>query len=92
MKRIMALLMAAILAAILIGCGQPKTDVQKYDYKRFRIVEQYKDLNVYVDTDTGIAYGALYDHGNSRVMFPLYDKDGNLYRPNGWRDWGGDDE
>ena len=90
MKRIIsAILLAAIL---LVGCGNPKTDVQRNDYRRFRVVEQYKDLNVYVDTDTGIAYGALYDQGNSRVMFPLYDKDGNLYRPNGWRDWSDGDE
>lgn len=45
-------------------------------------VEFYDDMIVYVDTYTGISYGQY-----QGAIFPLYDKDGNLYRPNGWRDY-----
>ena len=88
-KAILVLLTVLLLASSMSGCSR---DYERHDYERFKKVEQYKDLNVYVDTDTGIAYGMLYDQTNSRVMFPLYDKDGNLYRPNGWRDYSDGDD
>jgi len=88
MKQIVSLLLALLLAAAIAGCGiEP---IEKYDYSRFKKVEQYDDLTVYVDTETGIAYGNMSSYPGS--LFPLYDKDGNHYRPNGWRDWSDGDE
>ena len=69
---------AFIIAALMLtGCGQRAP-------RRFKVVENFNGGCVYVDTETGIGYGCIY--GNSTI-FPLYDADGNLYRPNGWRDY-----
>ena len=60
---------------ILTGCsGQPT---------RFKEVERFNGGHVYVDTETGIGYARM---DGSNAMFPIYDKDGEPYRPNGWRD------
>lgn len=70
MRRIVLLI---IIASILLnGCG--KND-------RFKVVERYGVDEIIVDTETGIGY-LHYGYGIS----PLYDADGELYRPNGWRD------
>jgi hypothetical protein len=49
------------------------------------VVEHFQGGVVYVDTDTGIGYAQLYGAGS---VFPLYDENGEHYRPNGWRDNG----
>lgn len=66
------------IALLLTGCGQRAP-------QRFKVVEQFEGGVVWVDTETGIGYAQLYGAGS---VFPLYDKDGELYRPNGWRDYG----
>ena len=80
MKRTFGKLLAIALSIsmiLLMGCGQRAPD-------RFKAVEHFKGGTVYVDTETGIGYANL----GGGAMFPIYDKDGELYRPNGWRDNG----
>lgn len=72
-----------ILTGILHGCGR---DYDGGDYCRMKKVEMYHDMNVYVDKDTGVAYAEM--KGKQGAWFPLYDYNGDLYRPNGWRDEG----
>lgn len=72
-----ALAIIMIAGAVLTACGIT-------DAKRFKVAERFNGGCVYVDTETGVGYGCIY--GNSTI-FPLYDADGNLYRPNGWRDY-----
>lgn len=84
-RAVIVLIIVCIMIACA-GCGNNQQPAQ-HNYKRMKLVEQYKDLDVYVDTATGIAYGywrSSYDHG----LFPLYDAEGEHYRPNGWRDVG----
>lgn len=64
------------MTALLVGCGSGKGE-------RFAIVERYSDCVIMVDKETGIGY-LHYGYGIS----PLYDANGELYRPNGWRDYG----
>ena len=81
MKRTFGKLLAIALSIsmiLLMGCGNRAPD-------RFRVVEHFQGGVVYVDTDTGIGYAQLYGAGS---VFPLYDKNGEHYRPNGWRDNG----
>ena len=91
MKKVV--LVVAILAVIvteMTGCGAQghPFPVDRNSYKRFRVVETYGDGAVLVDKDTGIGY-FRYWNGGHLATFPLYDQDGELYRPNGWRDYGG---
>ena len=81
MKRIFGKLLAIALSIsmiLLMGCGQRAP-------QRFKVVEHFQGGVVYVDTDTGIGYAQLYGAGS---VFPLYDENGEHYRPNGWRDYG----
>ena len=66
------------IALLLTGCGQRAP-------QRFKVVEKFEGGVVYVDTETGIGYAQLYGAGS---VFPLYDENGEHYRPNGWRDYG----
>ena len=66
------------IALLLTGCGQRAP-------QRFKVVEHFNGGVVWVDTETGIAYAQLYGAGS---VFPLYDENGEHYRPNGWRDYG----
>ena len=86
MKRIILLL---LIAATITGCGAQgdPIPVDRNSYDRFRVVETYGDGVILVDKDSGIGY-FRYAYGGSIAMFPIYDEDGNLYRPNGWRDYG----
>jgi len=77
MKRIRAVTVAAILAAILIGCGTPKDH-------RMRVLERVADYEILVDTDTGVCYIRNAGAGGFCVMV---DHNGNPYIANGWRDW-----
>ena len=79
-KRITAIILAAVIAAGMGGCSKTPN--------RFKVVERFEGGCVYVDRETGIGYARLYDTGDT---FPLYDFDGSLYRPNGWRDYDGSD-
>ena len=82
MKRIMALLMAAILAAILIGCGTPEDH-------RMRTLDRTVEYKILVDTDTGVCYIRYVGNGGFCVMV---DHNGNPYIANGWRDWSDGDD
>lgn len=68
-----------LVALMLMGCGNRAP-------QRFKVVENFNGGCVWVDTETGIAYAQLYGAGS---VFPLYDENGEHYRPNGWRDNGG---
>lgn len=79
-NRILVLLWAVLVIALLLaGCG----DGTIYRYHRFQTVEKYNDCIIAVDRDTGIGYFMMGDR-----MCPVYKSDGELYRPNGWRDYG----
>ena len=66
------------LALLLSGCGNRAP-------QRFKVVERFTGGCVWVDTETGIAYAQMYGIDG---VFPLYDENGEHYRPNGWRDYG----
>lgn len=75
MRRILCILIIIII--FLSGCGRSSN--------RFKYVEKCGDgYFVIVDTETGIAYLKSTNGGGITVM---YDKDGEIYRPNGWRDY-----
>ena len=81
MKRTFGRLLAIALSIsmiLLMGCGNRAP-------QRFKVVENFNGGCVWVDTETGIAYAQLYGAGS---VFPLYDENGEHYRPNGWRDYG----
>ena len=81
MKRTFGRLLAIALSIsmiLLMGCGERAP-------QRFKVVERFEGGVVWVDTDTGIGYAQLYGAGS---VFPLYDENGEHYRPNGWRDYG----
>lgn len=83
------LIIAFILIMIILsGCGKAERYVDRNSYNRFRVVETYGDCTILQDVDTGICYCLYQDNGHDEI-FPFYDADGNLYRPNGWRDFGG---
>jgi len=76
--RCLGIVASVSLALLVTGCGHRAPD-------RFKVVEHFQGGVVYVDTDTGIGYAQLYGAGS---VFPLYDENGEHYRPNGWRDNG----
>ena len=69
------------MIALLVGCGRQGVQVSKE--ARFKVVEEYLDCCILVDKETGIGYCH-----KGYAIFPLYDANGELYRPNGWRDYG----
>lgn len=74
--RCLGIALSVSLALLLTGCDRAP--------QRFKVVERFEGGVVWVDTDTGIGYAQLHGAGS---VFPLYDKDGEHYRPNGWRDY-----
>ena len=81
MKLTSGKLLAIVLSVsmiLMMGCGNRAP-------QRFKVVENFNGGCVWVDTETGIAYAQLYGAGS---VFPLYDENGEHYRPNGWRDYG----
>ena len=76
---IAVIIIAVILIAIMIAVKLTSTP------DRFRVVERFPGGCVWVDTETGIGYGEMYESGE---VFPMYNADGTPYRPNGWRDNG----
>lgn len=66
---------------LFVGCGRQGVPVSTE--RRFKVVEEYSDCCILVDKETGIGYCH-----KGYAIFPLYDADGELYRPNGWRDYG----
>ena len=77
---ILIILLVAAAAVLLSSCS--RSPEGRRDEKRFVAIEYYKDCTVLTDTYTGISY-VMYDG----CICPLYDKEGNLYRANGWRDY-----
>lgn len=74
-----AVMCGAIIFSILLGLWIRDRN------SRFRVVERLGGgYSVIVDRETGIGYLGI----GSRVQTVLYDADGNIYRPNGWRDYG----
>ena len=76
-------IMGLILAFVLVAAVKR---VERPEHPRFQVVERFEGGCIWVDTETGIGYGQIYD--SNRSLFPIYDVDGTLYRPNGWRDNG----
>lgn len=81
MKKMLAaiIIICTIAVAIMIAVKMTATP------DRFKVVERFPGGCVWVDTETGIGYGEIYETGD---VFPLYEADGTPYRPNGWRDYG----
>ena len=81
MKKMLAaiIIICTIAVAIMIAVKMTATP------DRFKVVERFPGGCVWVDTETGIGYGEIYETGD---VFPLYEADGTPYRPNGWRDVG----
>lgn len=73
---IMAAIAFAVIVCIVVICVEDRRE------PRFKVVEKYQDCRVLVDTETGVGY---VEYKGSFTA--LYDADGNLYRPNGWRDY-----
>lgn len=73
------IIICTIAVAIMIAVKMTATP------DRFKVVERFPGGCVWVDTETGIGYGEIYENGE---VFPLYEADGTPYRPNGWRDDG----
>ena len=66
------------MIALLNGCGQ-----EEPEDSRFKTVEEFSNgYFVVVDKETGIGYLRFWDS-----ITVMYDKDGEIYRPNGWRDY-----
>ena len=84
MKRVVVMLLLTVTMLTATSCSSRNT-VEKNGYNRFKKIAIYKDGYEVVDQDTGIGYFVFY---NTRGAVVLYDEQGNLYRPNGWRDYG----
>ncbi len=84
-RTLVVVAIVAVVAAIihLVGGSIKNRLPEKQHVDRFEMVERYDDMSVLVDKETGIGYARF-----AGEIFPLYDKDGELYRPNGWRDYG----
>lgn len=85
MKRIIVIIWAVLMIALLVGCR--RDGVVRHEESRFKVVERWADCYVLVDTQTGIGYLKL-SNANESGLTVMYDFDGNIYRPNGWRDYG----
>lgn len=71
MKKLIAfLLLLALVAVLLGGCGQ--RDANRHDWDRLIRIERYKDFDLYADTETGVEYlvknGGKYWFGISPVL------------------------
>ena len=76
MKRIL-LIWAVLMIALLNGCSDSEN--------RFKVVERFSNgYYIMVDKETGVGY---LNTGSGGITV-MYDKDGEVYRPNGWRDYG----
>ena len=91
-KLIIFLLLLSILCStinFISGCLQSRRGktgfyIEVSSYNRFREVEKFGDGSIYVDVDTGLGY-FRYKDGS---IFVIYNTEGQIYRPNGWRDYG----
>lgn len=79
MRKMIAATVIIVLIIIAIAVAVKLTATPD----RFKVVERFPGGCVWVDTETGIGYGELYESGE---VFPMYNADGTPYRPNGWRD------
>lgn len=68
---------------LFVGCESRGQSPRR---ERFDVVEEHSDCFIIVDKETGIGY-LRYGYGSGGGISPLYDADGELYRPNGWRDY-----
>lgn len=83
MKRIAIVVAIFMIALQIVGCGS-RFDVR--EGSRFKVVEKYDDCWIFVDKETGIGYFVM---EGQYALTPLYDENGELYRPNGWMDYNG---
>lgn len=84
MKALKIIIITVFIAVVLAGCGR-NNHIVRHKARRFQCIEQWEDCYVLVDTETGIGYLKTGYDGGLSVM---HDFDGNIYRPNGWRDYG----
>lgn len=87
MRNKVIIILAALLAVILTGCGSTLKADALENPNRFRIESggNMVGLALVTDRETGIQYLVNIAHGGA-VM--LVDQDGNPYIANGWRDRG----
>ena len=84
-NRILIIIWAVLVIALLVGCGDER--IIRHKERRFQVLETYEDCVILVDRETGIGYLKTVDTGGVGITV-MYDSDGNIYRPNGWRDYG----
>lgn len=82
MKKVIAIILAGLVIA---GCG--RNTIERHDEQRLKCVEQWRDCYILVDKETGVGYLMKSDSGGVAITV-MYDADGEIYRPNGWRDVG----
>ena len=78
------ILVVVVLILLLPAVTRRRRSVEHNGYRRFKVVEEYKDGWEVVDTDTGYSYFML----TSGETVPIFDEYGDPYRANGWRDYG----
>ena len=83
MIELCAVIMIVLIGIAIIMALSRRGQASSETLARFKAVETYSDCTVLVDTETGVSYVQYGD-----ALAPLYDSDGNLYRANGWRDYG----
>ena len=79
MKKAIVIILAGF---ILAGCGR-NDHIVRHKERRLQCVETYEDCYIVVDMETGIGYLKTTDGG----LTVMYDSNGEIYRPNGWRDY-----
>lgn len=81
-KPIAFLLLLALVAVLLGGCGKSALDVKEHHGKRFEVVAEYDDCKILVDTETGVEYArrlgynclsVLLDSYGNPLLFPGFD-------------------
>ena len=82
-KRIIGLLVAAIIALTVIGCGEKLNEPTTIAGERLKQTDAVGLARIYVDMETGVCYIANI-YGGIEVMV---DHDGKPYIENGFRDW-----
>lgn len=82
-KRLICIVLCAVMALMLIGCGEQekKTDSAQ-DYSRFNIVSRkvsIENINIVLqDKETGVCY-LFFKEGYGGGLTVMYNADGTLY-------------
>ena len=87
-KRIIAVVWAVLMIALLNGCGKQSTEgiyFTEGESARFKTIERQAWYFICVDRDTGVEYLGTSD-GHMTV---LVDREWNPLIANGWRDYDG---